>query len=375
MLEFFSRVQSGMMSWLLTIVMVQAALLVMLLIILLVHKIKIQRHDQRKTLLKERCFHEICRHLIYDDSEVNRPSTADEYEVFTECCIDLLLTIAGNTSEKVKQILRDYGIVEYYCRMATSPIWLRRFYALERLGLFAVDELKEFFLDSFGKERVDTVRNRALWALSCIADGEIFKKITDVLAHESSNSGKFNESLYGNMIRSMKRKGFAYELLEIVDETLRRDEVPLPLRKDLIESCGSAKFVESVGSVIDYFERHQNVPEIRIACIRASGRIADSLVATDRASDIPIVLVRDVIIPALSDRDWRVRAVAAGAAVVCGGQAIPLLVQLLYDKVYYVRINAGRALAEIGQEGRAALLAEAASTDRFVRDTVHFVLQ
>jgi hypothetical protein len=211
--------------------------------------------------------------------------------------------------------------------------------------------------------------------LSCIADGEVFREITDVLARESSNSGKFNESLYGNMIRSMKRKGFAYELLEIVDETLRRENLPLPLRKDLIEACGSAKFAESVGSVIDGFERHQTIPEMRIACIRSSGRIADSLIATDRASDVPLVLVRDVVIPGLSDRDWRVRAVAAGVAVVCGSQAIPLLVKLLYDKVYYVRINAGKALAEIGIDGRNALLAEAASTDQFVRDTVHFVLQ
>jgi hypothetical protein len=367
-------IHDRLLHWLSWLVYTQIVLLALLFFFLLLHKVHVERQARCREGLKKQIFQEICRHLICAEGELKRPACTDEYAVFAECCIDLMLSITGDEAGKVRDLLRNYGVAAHYCRMATSTNWLHRFQAVERLGLFALEELSDFFQDAIRRERVTAVRMRMIWGLSRIAGSESFVALTDLLASEPPISGKFNESVFGNMIDALTRKGEADRLKKLVDEALRREDMPLPLRKDLVEACGSARFASGLDSIIATFHRHRSVPEMRIVCIRAAGRLAGAKPGSDAAGTLPPSLLTDLLLPGLADPDWRVRSAAARSAPACGRQAIPPLVKLLYDEVYFVRINAGNALADLGPEGLSALKAEAASTDRFVRDTVQYVL-
>jgi HEAT repeat protein len=114
--------------------------------------------------------------------------------------------------------------------------------------------------------------------------------------------------------------------------------------------------------ICENFQIYGEHAEMKITAIRALGKLGG-----DGAEEI----VRDCF----ADPDWRVRAVAAGSAFLCNSDVLPLLRKLLYDPVYFVRINASKSIARFGESGLLALEAEADSQDKFVRDTVRFILE
>jgi HEAT repeat protein len=101
--------------------------------------------------------------------------------------------------------------------------------------------------------------------------------------------------------------------------------------------------------------------QMRVVCIRALGAIGR--------------LPAETTLMGLSDDDWRIRAVSAKAACVASDPILFLLKGLLYDPVYMVRINAARKLADLGEKGVSILENEMKSEDRYVRDTVRFILE
>ena len=113
---------------------------------------------------------------------------------------------------------------------------------------------------------------------------------------------------------------------------------------------------------MDYFFGFDGHPAIKIACMRALGRL--------RCPEFC-----GVVSSALFHEDWRVRAQAAHASVRCSDRAVPHLRNLLYDDFYYVRINAAKSLSQLGEKGLALLKNEMNSEDPFVRDTVRFMLR
>jgi HEAT repeat protein len=74
----------------------------------------------------------------------------------------------------------------------------------------------------------------------------------------------------------------------------------------------------------------------------------------------------EVLLIALHDHDWRVRAVAARSLGAIGNpSAVPRLAAGLRDVRWWVRFRCGLALAQLGQAGRTALDAAARDTDRY----------
>ena len=114
--------------------------------------------------------------------------------------------------------------------------------------------------------------------------------------------------------------------------------------------------------ILDLFFHFDEDAAIKIASMRALGRLKCPEFC-------------GVVTSALFHRDWRVRASAAQAAGMCKEGAIPHLRNLLYDDFYYVRINAAKSLVHSGERGIALLESEMDSEDRFVRDTVRFMLR
>lgn len=253
-------------------------------------------------------------------------------------------------------------MVEYYRKMAESSSMPKRFHAVKRLGNFTLEELKPYFDSRLVEEKTDEVKGAIVWALSRIADQSALKRITRVLSKELSLSSKYNEHVYTNIIHSFKKKGIVVNFLDFMEKMVGDRRVPLVLKRDIIEACGSSGLDEASRIIADLFFLSDGHPSIKIACMRALGR----LMCPEFGG---------VVSSALFHEDWRVRAQAAQASAGCSDGAAAHLRNLLYDDFYYVRINAAKSLAQLGEKGIALLKKEMDSDDLFVRDTVRFMLR
>lgn len=82
----------------------------------------------------------------------------------------------------------------------------------------------------------------------------------------------------------------------------------------------------------------------------------------------------DAVTRLLGDEDWRVRAAAARAVGALNVvNAIPLLTACMRDESWWVRFRAALALADLSDEGRAALGGTRNSPDPYARDMATLV--
>lgn len=116
----------------------------------------------------------------------------------------------------------------------------------------------------------------------------------------------------------------------------------------LAEAIGSPALFERVATLHGHPD-----PLIRLSVARALKRHRDS------GAD-------EILLIALHDHDWRVRAVAARSIGAHGNAAaVPRLATGLRDVRWWVRFRCGLALAQIGEPGRAALDEAARDVDRY----------
>jgi hypothetical protein len=333
----------------------------LLFVVLVTHKLAAEIREKRKLCFKKAYVAMIGEFQI-GGKGLARPKTALEYEALTEVCIDVFLSITGETAMKVKELIGSLSLISHYKRMAASRSWIKRHHAVEKLGFFKMRELKEYFLVLLAKERRYEIRARILWALSLIADPDILVTITEELSREASRSSKFNEYIYANIIKSFRDEGVTDRFVAFVERIRSDENIPLSLKRDIVEACGSSGLHEATNVMASYFSLDPGAAELKITSVRALGRVGGSG-------------ANEIISQGFEHDDWRIRAVSAGSAHLCGAEVIPSLRKLLYDQVYFVRINASKSLARFGEAGLAALECEVDSPDKFVRDTARFILE
>lgn len=116
----------------------------------------------------------------------------------------------------------------------------------------------------------------------------------------------------------------------------------------LAEAIGSPALFERVATLHGHPD-----PLIRLSVARALKRYRDS------GAD-------EILLIALHDHDWRVRAVAARSiGAHANAAAVPRLAAGLRDVRWWVRFRCGLALAQIGAPGRAALDDAERDVDRY----------
>ncbi|MGI8619095.1 MAG: HEAT repeat domain-containing protein [Gemmatimonadaceae bacterium] len=160
---------------------------------------------------------------------------------------------------------------------------------------------------------------------------------------------------------------------------------PLSIRLQQCNALRShADFTTTI--VVDLLSRPASAPELR-AWVQLVEVLAtpDALAAVVPLASHPDVEIRtstaralrscfspegaEAVTRLLRDEDWRVRAAAARAVGALNVKnAIPLLSECMGDEAWWVRFRAGLALADLSQEGRAALDRIRNSPDPFARD-------
>jgi HEAT repeat protein len=332
----------------------------LLFIILIVHKVYTEKRAEKKKRLYDQYAFMLEAYLTDNSPFPEKPAGSLQYEVFADVCIDTLALNERDDADRVRDLLDELSAVDHFQSLARSSSWTKRYYAIEILGFFSIEELKGFFAYVMNNDTVPEVSSKAVWALSFIADKEDLHTVSGMLSSEISNSSKFNEYIFTNLIASYRRKGIINNLVEYLAEIEKDDNVPLIIKRDLLSACGSSGVKEAETVIARYFADYTDNPIIKIASIRALGSLES--------------LASDITLAGLSDYDWRIRTVTAKAVHLDDEDIIRSLKKLLYDSFYSVRINASRKLASLGDRGLSALKSEADSEDRFVADTIRYIM-
>lgn len=336
--------------------------IVILWMIMVVHKFLLERQEQRQLQCKSRYLADCLSCLGDVTCDFPLPSKSWEWKVLADVLIYLEEGALAERRMSLQQLSRRLKVSEHLVPQLQSRFWRPRLESVERLGLLRLPENLPVLRAQLLREQDLHVVTKLLWSISLVGEPSDLKLIMSHLGRQPVISSKFNEHLFQNLLESLLMQNLSSEAALLCEQMLCSELVPAIFKRDLIEACGGCRFLLASPAIVNYFQYAQHDPACVISCLRALGEMGGDPDGR-------------LILPALGHADWRVRAVAARAAMSVSG-AYRRLFELLGDASYQVRMNAASALVAFGAEGRA-LLEESglASQDRFVRDISFYMLR
>ena len=333
-------------------------------VVMVLHKLLLERKERRVALLKSRYLSAMYQVLANRPVDLGAPRDHVELSALADVCIYLMASASREQRELIGKTVRDCGIVRFYSeQLARARFWIARYKLVERLGFLELPELAPLFRGIVSSQQEDRqVVGKAAWALSLVCSEEDLPQILARVSQPDFMSAKFNEHLFVNIVASFLARGEKERLLELFAELLAGDTLPLLVKRDFIEACGNAGLAEAQPLLMFCADKYGASPEMRIACLRSLQKLGGDMLDA-------------VVLAGLRDEDWRVRAVAAKSVENCSEAVIPPLELALADLSYYVRLNAALSLGRKGASGRAALKRQAESQDRFVREVSRYVMR
>lgn len=336
----------------------------MLLFLVMIFQKLITEREERRIADAKHYYLSACYRFLQDNSSpVRAPISRLEIMAFADVVIYLLAETDKEKSTHLQNLAAKLQLPEKLCRQFTvRGSWVSRLLAVEKLGFLKLPATAPIYRELLERERESHVIAKLLWALSQIATTSDVAIINRVLLSHQVISGKFNEMIYCSIISSFIGRNEDAEVLALIEEMLSDQQLPLQIKRDLVEACGVSQFKHSLPLLRNSYEQFSSEVTMKIACLRAMG-----VMGGDSKGELTL--------PALNDPDWRVRAVAARYSVLDGEGILPSLTALLGDSNYHVRINAARSLGAISEEGRDILYQQLNSSDRFVRDVCAYILE
>jgi len=336
--------------------------IVVLWLAMIVHKLLLERQEQRQSRCKSKYLAHCLRCLDSAEHQLPLPVKAWQWRVLADVLIYLEGGALAERRVMLQQLSRRLKVSEHLLPHLQSRFWRVRLESVERLGLLRLPENLPALRNHLVQEQNLHVVTKLLWSISLVGEPSDLSLIISYLGKQPVISSKFNEHLFRNLLESLLMKNLSNEATSLCEQMLRNELAPTIFKRDLIEACGGIRFLLASPAIVGYFHQAQHDPASVISCLRALGEMG-----ADPDGRL--------ILPALAHADWRVRAVAARAAVTVTG-AYRQLFKLLSDTSYQVRMNAASALVAFGAEGRALLEEQGlTSHDRFVRDISAYMLR
>ncbi|MGD0584893.1 MAG: HEAT repeat domain-containing protein [Oryzomonas sp.] len=340
--------------------LVLAVLTILLLLFMPLHKLSVERRARRHRKLFD-AYGNALRGLGSTEYTLEPSSVPLEYEAFADSAADVMREIGGNLA--IRNFIGSQNVVvAYYTSLLTSRSWVKRFSAAERLGGLQLPHLMPVFVAALKREKDVRVISRLVWGISLLADSDSVAVINTILADPHFMSSKFSEFIYCNILRAFKQRNQGHELVALLGMLLNAQEIPVMLKRDIIQACGNEGLDDAESLIVEAFERFHDVPEMRIAIIRTINRLR-------------LATGNQMLISCLQDEDWRIRGVAAKNLQATSYKIFSLLEKLLHDDNYLVRYNSALSLADAGVLGIDILKLEAQGDDRFAREIAGYVLK
>lgn len=333
----------------------------LLLLTMIAYKLLLEHLEQHQTQVRNLYPSHIVHYLHEPSHSVPVPGSLADWQILADVMIQLSSQAVGERRLAIHELAHRLGVGNHLLRVMRSRLWVRRLKVVEQLGFLRMPEGSSVLREQLAVEKDSHVIAKLLWALSQIGGVAEGRLIIEQLQQHPVVSSKFNEHLFRNLLDSFRERGEGSAGLQFC-RGIVYDRALSPLfKRDLIEACGSARFMPMVPMIRDICRVSDNDPAVQITCLRALGELGGDPLG-------------ELTIPALDNPDWRIRAVAARAAAQ-SPEAATRLGELLCDSNYHVRMNAATALGAMGNRGRAVLQRGLASADRFARDISAYTLQ
>ena len=296
-------------------------------------------------------------------SGLSRPKSSTEFEALADLFVYLIRRDGADITDCVRRIAGEVGLIDYLWKQTRSLFLNTRVTAFERLGYLRVEEAEPVIREDLIRERNEWVLGRLCFAYSfLVRDKEELSFLIGILSSLKEISFKFIELIWTNILdnfRADRRKILRDHVVENLIGSQERSQV----LRSFVEAVGFAGETEFIPIIREIYERTKKNTLMRISCLRALGMLG--------YKDYCELFLENVDHP-----DWRVRAVVCKYANLCPFQTIKgPLVQRLSDENYYVRVNAGKALASFGKMAQEVLGDILNSEDKFARDTARYLLE
>lgn len=268
---------------------------------------------------------------------------------------------AGVASEQLRHAPWYGELVRRLQRDAVRKGWGERVAAFELIGYLGATELRPFLERAARRERHPEAYAACLGCLARFADpacglADLWKQ----LQHRPPLSGSFNEGLLRTAIGTLSRLGPPDAAADCFRQILAHADPHDFLTLHAISAIGKSGLAPLVPDLAALYARPKAPKQLRIACVRAVGMLQPE---------------HPMLLSALADRDWEVRAVGARYLRGSTPAAIAGLSDCLTSSAFYVRYNAACTLAGLGELGRAVLESALHSSDAFARDISRYALR
>lgn len=369
---------------------------------LLFHKLRREKAEARKELLKRR----IAAAVIAEKEPAGAlpgPEAAADYEAYSETAASIIESFDGEISARASRLILEFKVDRYYKRLARSAVWYKRAHAIDTLSSLKLERNREFFSAVFRSETAKEVRYRILYGLSLLVrDREDIYALSNMLSTLPYLTAKYTEDIFFNIVTTLKNSGKEEEFGLFLKQIMNDPAILPGVKRDCLSACHAAGCERAAPVASEYYKAFQNVPEIVIACIKTLVRMGDfgilpevlrhkdwrvRLTALKYAhlgtADIrpdPKTLLHDpdyhfAVLPGvLRHKDWQVRLANLKEAHLHNSEILNELRRLLKDPNYHIRINSALALARFGATGTEILKEETASPDKFAAAAAAYAL-
>jgi hypothetical protein len=338
------------------IAVVMATILLSLIALLALQKIVLERRDRAVGEAVDRYVKDLAAGRRIEELAVD-PHLASQRRALG---IALRSGETGVDLERVRAAPWYGALIRHLRKEASHGVWGDRVAAFEMLGLLRTAELRPFLLESAPRQRHPQVYGACLACLAQLCDDTTaLKGLWQQLQMNAPLSNSFNEGLIRTAITALGRKPSTVAADEAIRQLLAATDADDPLVLSVIGAIGRSGLASLVPQLALRFEDEHASKALRIACIRAVGMLDAG---------------HPLLIRALADADWEVRASAARYLRGTTAETIDSLAGCLTAPEFYVRLNAAGSLAALGPAGRAVLERAKDSPDGFARDVSRYAL-
>jgi HEAT repeat protein len=318
---------------------------------LLIHHLKLLI-VKIKSVAKQSMFNVVFRYYFNEIHVDQIKHRRFQREVLTEAFLSIISLITGEKQRHMKRGVYELGLVGVIEKGLSSASISKRMRSCFMLGQLkserAADSLASVLFDT--NQRVTT---SAIIALGELEDASTLPSLINYFRVCPYSQAWLTAAIlpvFENLVYDYVKVYFKSGMLPVNKLLL------------LIKILASLRISESIEVLRNIYEESDNI-EIRINSLKAIGKIND-------------LSSLKVIMDALSDKDWQIRAVACkvlGEMAIKG--AVSRLQPLLEDKNWYVRKNAANALVKLGKIGTYALLAFMNTDDKYAKDMIVHALE
>ncbi len=308
----------------------------------------IERLIKKIKSLKEKKYYDFVYNYLFGRAEINQYHSRNlKKDVLIDIFSRIISQITGEKQELLKNAVRELALIDVIIRNFHSIFPSKRIKSSYLLGLLGLKEHAQLLLPLLYDHNVRVVSS------AIVALGELREEST---VRELVSIFPFCREVHAWLISAIL-PFFGPDIYKYIKSLLKPDFLPPRRLVLIIKVISNLQIRESIKDLEPIFEKSQDL-DVKISALIAIGKIND-------------LLSVKIVLKALEDPNWQVRAVAAniiGDMALKG--AVYRLIPLLNDKNWFVRKNAANAVVKMGKLGVHTLLNYLNQNDRFARDII-----